>query len=187
MKGIKMIKKISLTMIVLAVLFTNLQGQSPKVLSCRQVMNCVPTGFTIDLTVEYLEGNVAKVTRNIRPSTPDDIACCYNMTNFVFHNLEDGIFISGDADTKYIPFEGNLMVAAEGGSGYKVWCVCEGESGTCGIGNVGDDVNAFECKSNGCTGCCSMRLQNPYPSTSPNISGLGIFIQASRVIFVDNM
>lgn len=180
-----MIRKLFLSMMLSIFLLpiANLSSQStPQQLRCLQVQNCQPTGFTWEMSIEWVSSDEVNITRRLVPSVPDDIKKCVNLTDNPLI-MEDGQAVINYNDNDWtIPFEtGSPALMANAGGAASLRCDCDGDKGKC---SVMIRPEYADCYDDSCTGCCNLIYTKSTPPSASFSCGV-VFIHAAIVHVFD--
>jgi hypothetical protein len=164
----------NLVVLIALLIVAAFQANAQTTYSCLELdSNGDPTGYTIDITVEWTTPTDATVTRSSRISTGGDTYRLFNLTDDEFTEDGDQWEISFDQTTYFIPFDsGNEGIIATG----HVACYCKGsEAGNdnCRFPHYGSCYNFGTCNR------CKTRF---WHDATEKV--LGVFIPASSVTLI---
>ena len=144
--------------------------------TCLQVEDCVCTGYTTVLTVEWITEDTIKITRNERESEAGDSVYLYNLTpNPMIIDGNEGTIECGQ-NTWFVPFDPGYVFYDCSGE-FLFVCDCEeGDEFDC---IVLETEELIKCKDITCPGCCEGTV---YLGVE-HLEGGGLLLNASKVIY----
>lgn len=185
--------KISYLNVLIAILLlatiTSFSQTSEQQYACKEIVNGLPTGQTIVLTVTTLPNAVVNVSKSIRPTISSDMVCSYNLTSSPSTIINNQlVFDFTNKNVWFVPFESLIANPVNAGLSFLyAYCECRGGVGGCTVYKTSD--NQYGCENAGCengenAGCCGLVMV--YGIQATTASGIGLLIEAPQVNLIQN-
>lgn len=171
-------KRIFLIFSMIVISFINLYSQaSQQTYSCLEFVDGEHTGYTIDLTFNWISVDTVIVTRSIRQSSGTDEYAYFNITGDPLINTTEGGYIEFSNDPWYVPFDGDQseIIVSEDKVSFACECGHSGEPGDCSIPPGGDNITCIN--GGDCLNWCFLRCYKRNGGLSP-----GVFLYANHII-----
>lgn len=137
------------------------------------------TGYTAEITLDWISTDTVEITKLITSTTQDDVQALYNLTNDPVNIVNGEASVYFDEQTWHIPFHDEQPEQIQIPRLYNIYCVCGyfgSYDGSCQVGE--SDTQYFCLPSIPCEGICFLKARRDQATGFTP----GIFVNAKHVI-----